>query len=181
MITPSLFFVPQNTTLDGQPAYKLVLEDRYALVKSAVLDAKCDDLVPLAGYRTADGYIIAEFSRDLIATDPQDRSVLPGKQGVIWAWGDSTSVGYHGPNNRGTSVIVFIEDDTTKSSNQPASSTYFDIPVPSIKIPTIETAYWCTSTKIPSSVGTDPIHITDIDLIVPTDSTAAALVHHILV
>jgi hypothetical protein len=173
----------QDTTADGQPAYKLVLEDRYAVTKEggAPVDSKgCDDIVPLGGYRTADGYIIAEFSRSLIASDPQDRSVLPGKQGVIWAWGEGSTLGYHGAN-RGSSVVVFIDDETTLAAYQPSSPTFFDLVSPNVKIPKIETAYWCNAVTIPESVGSDPVHITDIDFVLPKDPEAASLIHHILV
>jgi hypothetical protein len=175
-------FVVSNVVRDdGSRVFNTTFEDRYSLSKSggAPRDSKCEDITPLAGYILPDGYIAAEWLRTLSASDPQDRAILPGKQNVIWAWGDGDTLGYHGPTKRGASAIVFIEDETTRSALAPSSQTYFNISL-SIPIPTNQTVYWCSSFLLPESLPNQVMHITDVELIVPTDPTVVSVIHHVL-
>lgn len=59
------------------------------------------------GFRTADGYMRVDMSRPLDTGDAQDRPIAVGPQRIVWAWGESGAVGYHG-SHRGTGTIEFI-------------------------------------------------------------------------
>jgi hypothetical protein len=103
---------------------------------------------------TESGWIILEMKRALDTGDAQDHKISNDRDSwvastkLIAAWGDSSSVGYHGLNRARVAVRLFDDSDSNMSSSQKLESSlvaetdgYFDVREDNHNIPARGTTY----------------------------------------
>lgn len=92
------------------------------------------------------------LQRRLTTCDDNDLTVNPGvKQNVIWAYGDSW--GYHGPQNRGSSIVTFGTPPAGLQSEGTANATgllSFSVSMPNVEVPGNDTSYFCLNFPVPA-------------------------------
>ena len=112
-------------------------------------DSTCQDWTlkssPIAG---ENGWIIVEMSRLLETQDTQDHALKNDAEiwraptRIIAAWGDDTSISYHGDNKARTAVRLFATDSTPlEDVLSEASDGFFDVLQEEFELPTNETYY----------------------------------------
>lgn len=147
-----------------------------------------------------EGWIILEVTRPLDTGDLQDRVIhndealwkAPTK--LIAAWGDESSIGYHGQNKARSSVRLFAKDSTTPGSALQASletsaDGHFDITEPFVsgsmfEIPRRETTYHdicLTYADIQKQTGTTTVPLTLIGAVPILPEETRAFIHHFTV
>jgi hypothetical protein len=115
-------------------------------------DTTCQDWTlkstssPMAG---ENGWIIVEMSCMLDTNDTQDHALKDDSAistpptRLIAAWGDDSTVSYHGENKARSSVRLFATDSTPHEEIlSEASEGYFDVLQDSYEIPSNETTYY---------------------------------------
>ena len=102
------------------------------------------------GYEEA-GSTHIYVTRALNTTDTQDRAVGVGPVRIIWSWGASDTVAYHG-SNRGANRITFVPDATNAArSTLPAYDGSYTFQFANYTIPTRTTTYACQGFTFPVS------------------------------
>lgn len=112
-------------------------------------DTNCQDWKlkssPIDG---TNGWIIVEMSRLLDTQDSQDHvlkddaDIWRPPTRIIAAWGDDSTVSYHGKNKARTAVRIFASEATVVDDVlSEASDGYFDVVQEDFEIPTNETYY----------------------------------------
>ena len=86
------------------------------------------------------------LTRALRTGDTQDRDVIRGPQRIVWSWGTSDTVGYHG-SRRGAGLITFLSSSTGSAAARPFPA-YDGVLVQRFRpyeIPARDTTYACQS------------------------------------
>jgi hypothetical protein len=115
--------------------------------------------------------------RALVTGDRNDRPFTPGAaQVVMWAYGDSDAVGYHG-GNRGVLSIDFGSNTTAQPDVATCPDCYtVEVRMTDYTVPAQETTYACESFEFPRAAEGDAHAIAFYPRI-----DNAEVVHHILV
>jgi len=125
--------------------------DSYILDDREVLTDDCQDW-ELMQSTQKDGWLIVEMKRPLDTKDMQDRKIMDDSHvtfaptRLIAAWGDQSSVGYHGLNRARTSVKLFAEESlfdaaSVRNRLEQVADGSFDIMADNYLIPAKETTY----------------------------------------
>eukprot|EP01113_Clastostelium_recurvatum_P036458 TRINITY_DN519_c0_g1_i1.p1 TRINITY_DN519_c0_g1~~TRINITY_DN519_c0_g1_i1.p1 ORF type:complete len:607 (+),score=152.87 TRINITY_DN519_c0_g1_i1:1805-3625(+) len=149
------------------------VEDRYTVgFTTPVLD-DCQDWVLVSG-EEANGVTTVELTRQLTANDPiQDRAIPPGTTNIIWSFGTSDRLAYHG-NNRGfTSVVFYGEDPDLPLLGDEYKSV--DLLLNNASLPAESTVYMTQGFVLPFEAE-GPAHVIRIDPII--DKRNLNYVHH---
>lgn len=89
---------------------KYTCDDYYSQSSQPVLDTQIggkNDLSNVVDTTSAEPWHtrVVSFSRKLDTKDGRDNPIKGGKVGVIYAFSDSKTIAYHGPSNRGQSLL----------------------------------------------------------------------------
>jgi len=173
------------------------LVDSYTLESRALMPDDCNNWI-LVSSDTTDGWIILEMKRALDTGDAQDHKILYDKDlwipptRLIAAWGDSSSVGYHGLNRARNSVRIF--DDSSDSSLSLAevlgatlesnSDGFFEVREDNYQIPATDTEYHyrCrTASSIRAELNLGDDTVTAIGAVPVISPETIQFVHHFTV
>lgn len=163
------------------------------VVQNGPLTDKCQNW-KLRNAQSTGGFVIFEAFRNLNTGDPQDRAIIydadPGNvpaHRIIGAWGDSTTISYHGTTNRVRSAVRFYgqsnEIATFYQSMKGQAEGSFEIRAVNYHMKPQETEYqhFCFSQQALIALGAPnkAIHIIGWEPIVSTNSIP--YVHHFIV
>jgi hypothetical protein len=123
-----------------------------------------------------DSFFSAVLHRDLDTNDGQDREIKSGiSQSVVYAWGYTDAVSYHGPD-RGSSEVVFFgasEDPVLPDDSDGELKVVYS---PRFVSRGVETQYICQGFDL----GEETRHIVEIEAMV-RKTVSSIKAHHILV
>ncbi|XP_021958935.1 DBH-like monooxygenase protein 1 [Folsomia candida] len=128
-----------------------------------VLDTQQDWRLLDAYEIQAENKTILKFSRLLDTCDEQDLAIGSDTTRIIWALGDSDTIAYHGGTNRGTKSMNLINPQIPELDLASLQNYAIDM---SIRLPPMDTVYWCTLHKGPTL--TRKHHIVACDTLVYT-------------
>eukprot|EP01113_Clastostelium_recurvatum_P047859 TRINITY_DN85_c0_g2_i1.p1 TRINITY_DN85_c0_g2~~TRINITY_DN85_c0_g2_i1.p1 ORF type:complete len:635 (-),score=137.14 TRINITY_DN85_c0_g2_i1:138-2042(-) len=148
-------------------------EDRHTTgFTMPIMDDCGQDWVIMNAEETQDTTII-ELARNLTATDLiHDRSIPPGRVNILWAFGTSDTLGYHGNQNRAYTSVVFYGDDAALPIEDDQKSIEL---LMNVSLPAQMTTYITMAFELPYKTE-GPAHIFLIEPII--DPGSAHLVHH---
>ncbi|KAJ3043793.1 hypothetical protein HDV00_004200 [Rhizophlyctis rosea] len=105
------------------------------------------DATVVSGSR-GNGTTTAVFKRALNPCTPHSLELKENyNHNVIWAVGSSDTLAYHGPDNRGTTQIVFRQVDTPFHASE-TDLTDYTVAFKNYTIPTNQTTYTCMTGKL---------------------------------
>eukprot|EP01119_Soliformovum_irregulare_P003402 TRINITY_DN138_c0_g2_i2.p1 TRINITY_DN138_c0_g2~~TRINITY_DN138_c0_g2_i2.p1 ORF type:complete len:561 (-),score=133.90 TRINITY_DN138_c0_g2_i2:188-1870(-) len=149
------------------------ITDRFAIDKIEPSVDSCQDW-KLASAQETNGRTVVEVYRKLVTNDTtQDRSILPGENRVVFAFGSSDAFAYHG-SNRGASALTFYGTPPPSiDMSDPTLESWF-LGSKDFEIPAKVTTYASTSAVLPFQDG--PFHIIGFEPVI--NNATAARVHH---
>ncbi|XP_077367206.1 DBH-like monooxygenase protein 2 homolog isoform X2 [Festucalex cinctus] len=118
----------------------------------------------------AEGQTLMTFSRPLQTCDQQDRNITDQATNLIYAYGPTDDIGYHGAlaGTKQLNLLRFVSRDGAANGN------YISATMGKVRIPAQETYYHCRVMKLPTLI--DKHHIVQFEPAVEN----ADLVHHML-
>jgi hypothetical protein len=166
--------IVQKDSNDGH----IYIQDRftYAYAEPRMDDCQSNDWTLVSG-EEKDGKTYVELTRSLVGRDNQDRTINPGDNAVIVAWGenDIKSISYHGSNRLAT-VVCFWNCQNDDITDVPNSYT-MSVNMPNITIPAQETTYMCYAVPF-TTPNNEDAHIVRLNFV--PDTRSAHFVHHML-
>jgi len=98
-----------------------------------------------------DGITRLKFIRPLDTCDQEgDVPITPDTLNLIWSFGETDEIGYHGPTNRGSSATNFLDPPMESPIENFETWTIQRTMV----MPEKKTSYWCSIHKSPDSYTT---------------------------
>ena len=86
------------------------------------------------------------LTRPLVTGDQQDRDIVSGRNRIIWAYGSSSSVGYHEGTRGSTTAVFFGSDDSAFPAYDGVWTREFD----NYAVPKQVTTYACQAFTFPT-------------------------------
>lgn len=171
------------------------------IVDSHIVESRAAPLVDecqnwgLISATNEEGWIILEAKRPLDTGDFQDHVIRNDEElwmaptRLIAAWGDQSSIGYHGLNTARNSVRLFAKNsgnisNALQASLETNSDGSFDVTESMYQIPARDTTYneYCmTYSDIQKEIGTETVPLTLIGAIPIITEETRAFVHHFTV
>uniref|UniRef100_H3DG29 Monooxygenase, DBH-like 1, like n=1 Tax=Tetraodon nigroviridis TaxID=99883 RepID=H3DG29_TETNG len=124
----------------------------------------------LVALEEADGQTTVAFQRLLQSCDDQDFHITAQPVKLIYAYGTTDDIGYHG-TRRGTKEVNLLNYSPRMASDSPD---YFSVTVENITVPALPTYYHCRVTTFPSLSAKHHIYLVEPDV------QHHDLVHHML-
>ena len=128
---------------------------------TAAVDDHADWTIVSGG--EADGHTFVWVTRELVTADAQDRPVVAGMNRIVYAYGSTDAVGYHGAN-RGSGTEVFFGTSssldfprTTACGRRPSTTTSFPRRSPRTPASRSPSRPTPTATSSRSAPGTDQV------------------------
>ncbi len=152
------------------------ISDRHATSNSMPLvDNKQD--YELIGASQDSGSTILKFKRKLETCDKNDLEIPLGTTKVIYAYGQSDDIKYHGSSNRGARSLNLM--NYVKNVPPPKTAKYFDVTIQKVPVPKQKTTYYCEAFKMSDLVTLSSVkHIIEIAPIV--EKKDKGVVHHMV-
>eukprot|EP01119_Soliformovum_irregulare_P003401 TRINITY_DN138_c0_g2_i1.p1 TRINITY_DN138_c0_g2~~TRINITY_DN138_c0_g2_i1.p1 ORF type:complete len:562 (-),score=111.01 TRINITY_DN138_c0_g2_i1:56-1741(-) len=149
------------------------ITDRFAIDKIEPSVDSCQDW-KLASAQETNGRTVVEVYRKLVTNDTtQDRSILPGENRVVFAFGSSDAFAYHGSNRGATSLTFYGTPPPAIDMSDPTLGSWV-LTSKDYEIPAKVTTYGGTSVALPFEDG--PFHIIGFEPVI--NNATAARVHH---
>lgn len=124
----------------------------------------------------SDTELTAIVQRNLDTKDINDRVFKKGSLPVVYAWGNTTEIDYHGPN-RGTAAVSFIEDPSVLPFPPADATGTIDVLFnPGYVLEGRDTYYICQSFDL----GTEDLQVVAVAPLLNSSSQVNQLAHHIL-
>lgn len=150
----------------------LSYDDRYTFSETLPVVDQCNNWILNSGQQTSDGHSVFELTRALDTGDPQDRPIVPGENRIIWAFGSTNVLSYHGYINRNAQSFVFYGAPPQPQADP--GSFVASYQVNNYMIPLQDTTYTCNVFALP--VQTNPLHLIEFDA-----QISSSLVHHAVI
>eukprot|EP00850_Spirogloea_muscicola_P002965 SM000011S19143 [mRNA] locus=s11:1092824:1103117:+ [translate_table: standard] len=137
------------------------------------------DVITLSGEQSADVngtiWTSLEFKRSLYSTDCNDRNISIGQVNLVWSFGPSDDLAYHGPINRGSKTIRLYGPGAGVVLQEAASPVTFVTSFENYTVPVDFTTYVCKKFVSPFKNKRHAIHY-EPQIRTPEPST----VHHMV-
>ncbi|KNC47124.1 monooxygenase [Thecamonas trahens ATCC 50062] len=154
-------------SVDGSSGV-VTVRDMHALgFSTPTEDAACSDWVIVNGYE-AGGRTVVELVRAKETGSPQDRPFVEGNMHVVWAFGSSDTLTYHGAN-RATNQVTFWGESYVR----PVGLTTLELRHADFPVPSIKTHYEETLFALPND---RPYHLVEIEPVI----VQPKYVHHMV-
>lgn len=136
----------------------------------------------IEGGEQVDGTTVVELSRSLTTADKfGDREVASGPVPIIWAYGGSDVVTYHGVN-RGVAAVSFFGDLEEGVPDDADGEIELALTTEDTAIPIKKTVYWCKAHKLEEYIPADTVqHAVQFDVEIGVgEHLDTANLHHVL-
>ncbi len=152
------------------------ISDRYATSNSMPLvDGKQD--YELIAASQDKGITVMKFKRKLKTCDKNDNDIPLGTAKVIYAYGKTDDVKYHGSKMRGARSVNLM--NYVKNVPPPSNAKYFDVKINNVSVPKVKTTYWCEAFKLSQLVKLSGArHVIEIAPLV--EKKDLGVVHHMV-
>jgi len=119
------------------------------------------------------------FYRKLETCDDEDLAILEGTTRVIFSYGPTDTVSYHGAQNRGTKSLLLLDPPSSesKAKPQPQNVETLDFLNGNFSMPAKDTFYHCRGFQVPKFPGKR--HIIKYEPVITPGNER--LVHHIII
>jgi len=168
---------PADVVVGGVKDGVAHLQDSHTTGNTAPVPDTHQDWHLMSGTQVA-GVTSLTFYRRLDTCDDQDLAILEGTTRVIYAYGPTDTVAYHGPQQRGAKSLLLLDPPSYESKNHPLPHNVetLDFLNGNFSMPGKDTFYHCKGFQLPTFSGKR--HMIKYEPIITPGNEK--LVHHII-
>eukprot|EP00850_Spirogloea_muscicola_P002048 SM000007S21008 [mRNA] locus=s7:1366209:1376064:- [translate_table: standard] len=164
---------------DGEAVVLDYFAYNQSLDKSGVLLDMQQDVTTISGEESTDAngtiWTYLEFKRPLVTGDCNDRDIDQGQVHLIWSFGSSDELAYHGLQNRGSQTLRLYGPGVGVMLQGPASPEVYNVTVKNLTLSPVYTTYTCKRFVVPFEVKRHVVGVAPL-----IRSSAPQTVHHMI-